>query len=114
MYNFIAEKGKKAYFSKENHDVSFGRSIDDALDSAQEFIAVASNPQHLNRPWPEYEWRRFHQDIRCGLKPSARMISFISGFHPVSLPGPLRYYQSIVFKDNEIEDGLSELARYLF
>jgi len=109
---YFRNKRIKVFFSKESGDVNYSRAIDEALDSAACLVAVSTNPQNLNRPWPEYEWRRFHVDIRCNRKPDGKMVSFIKKFHPSNLPGPLRFYHSVVFNMNNIDEKLRELSKY--
>ncbi|MCH7227949.1 TIR domain-containing protein [Haloferula sp. A504] len=95
-------------------DSDYGKSIDQALQSARCLIAVGRKVEHLVKGWPEYEWRSFHQDILSGNKPDAQLISVISGFDPRSLPGQLRFRESIVCPDpGSLESVFPRLLRFL-
>jgi hypothetical protein len=57
-------------------------------------IAVGSQIKHLTKPWIDFEWRSFHQDILGGKK-DKKIISYISGMDPLDLLRPLRFRTSI-------------------
>jgi 8-oxo-dGTP pyrophosphatase MutT (NUDIX family) len=99
VYEFLSQKKNvSVFFSEESiHDADFLPVIEDAHDQTRSFIAVATDPNFLLRQWPEYEYRRFHVDILNSRKPDGRTVSYISGFAPEDLLGPLRYRQAALF-----------------
>lgn len=111
VHDFLVKQlGKRVFFSEECHDVDYSRAIDQALDAAGWLIAVGTVPQHLGRPWPEYEWRSFHLDILAGHKPAGRLLSFIS-FDPDELPRPLHCKRAIRFDPDNLNRALKELGK---
>ena len=83
--------------------------MDDALDSAQLLIAVATNPKHLTEEWPEYEWRSYFNEMKSKRKPKGSLIPFICGFPPDKLPRPLKEQQAVVADPGQIDQGLEKL-----
>jgi hypothetical protein len=65
------------------------------------------------KEWVKYEWERFHCDILNGRKKNAQMLSYISGFLPQDLPGPLRPREAVRFELARPKASLAKLARYL-
>jgi hypothetical protein len=109
VYEFVLTKNKTPFFYQETSANRWGREIDDALKSAQCLIVVGTDRHRLNRHWPEYEWRTFHNAIQSGKKRrSAKLIPFVLGVNPRALPDTLNYYQVIVC-DN-LEAGLAKLS----
>jgi len=116
VYEFLRVKMKRRVFlSEELHDYHFTRAIDEALLSAHTLVAVGTSPFNLNRRWPEYEYRSFHNYILNDRKPPEKrqLISFVAGFQPVDLPPPLYHYQAVVCDSDNIEAGLEKLASFI-
>ncbi len=113
VYNHLSED-TQVFFSEETiHQSAFAHAVEDALDQARCLIAVATKPQSLKRSWVQYELERFHTDILNKRKRKAELISYISGFEPVELPGPLRTRQSFTFDLAHPEDGLEKLTHFV-
>jgi hypothetical protein len=112
LHDFLTHRNIVSYYSRESiGDSNFHRKIDDALDAARFLIAVGTNPENLKRPWVEYECRAFHQNILNNRNPNASILSFISGFKPIYLPLPLRAYNAIDFKPENIEEDSAKVLK---
>jgi hypothetical protein len=114
VFQFLRRRKIKAFFSEETvDDPNFPRAIDNALDKAECLIAVGSSTDNLKKPWVEYEWRSFYNDILNRRKIDARVVSFISGISPADLPRPLRVNEAIVFDPENLGLSLQKLAKYV-
>jgi hypothetical protein len=109
VYEFVTgTKGLTAFFYEDDPASHWGRQIDDALASAKCLIVVGSDRHRLSRHWPEFEWRSFHNAIQSGKKPrSAKLIPFVVGLNPKSVPTVLSYYRMVVCENLDL--GLSQL-----
>lgn len=112
VYDYLVHSARKrVFFSEESlHQADYGKVIDDALDKAKCLIAVGTNVRHLTKPWVEYEWRSFHQDILSGPKQEAGLLSFVSGCDPRDLPRPLRVREAVQHNPSEPAAALRKLA----
>jgi hypothetical protein len=100
------------FFSAELDHSAWGDMIERALASANCLVAVATDPRHLSKPWPEFEYRLFHIQIRNQKKPkSAQVMSYISGFEPADLPLPLPFYNAHVQDDDQPQTSMQKLIR---
>jgi len=98
------------FFYPNKRHPSFLTAINNALDSAQNMIVVGNNLDNLTQPYVEYEWTNFFKDIKSKRKENALLIPFISeDVKLMDLPRPLREYDPIRFKKNDIKDKLIEL-----
>ncbi len=114
VYDFLGRKSaQRVFFSEETiHDVNYSQVIDDALDSANALVVVATDPAHLKKEWVEFEWRSFHIDMCNGRKGGgARLVPFISGFDPNDLPRPLRVRQVVFWDPHRSARSLGKLAQ---
>lgn len=112
--DFIAERtGKSVFFSPSSDHANFGKAIDGALTTAHSLVAVASDWRHLQRRWPEYEYRAMHVLSRAGKKSEDAVVSYIDGFLPGDLPLPLSYYHSVKHNPDNPEASLNELIPYI-
>ncbi|MBE6688934.1 MAG: toll/interleukin-1 receptor domain-containing protein [Ruminococcaceae bacterium] len=105
LYNALIQRGYKVFFSRESV-TAMGNSdyqdvIDNALDSAQLLIVVASKVEYIESEWLKYEWRSFNADILNGYKPDAQILTFIGGIELHQLPRTLRDKQSYNYADLE-------------
>jgi hypothetical protein len=90
------ETGRTIFLSCDQWHTNYPRVIDEALESATCFVAVASDPTYLQRNWVQYEYRAFHVLATSGRKSSrAQMLSYIDGFDPHALPLPLLTHEAI-------------------
>jgi hypothetical protein len=105
----------RVFFSEETlRHSEFGRIIDQALESASCLVAVGTSAQHLQKPWVDYEWRSFHQDILSGRKPDATLCAFVSDVQDEDLPRPLLFRERIRCGGGQsIRTSLTKLARFL-
>jgi len=111
VHNYLENQMKiSTFFYPYKRHPSFLTAINDALDSAHDMIVVGSNLENITKPWVEYEWMNFFKDIKSKRKENALLIPFISeSVGPMDLPRPLREYDPIRFKENDIKDKLIEL-----
>ena len=102
------------FFSPGLDHSTYAEEIDQALASATCLVVVASQPRHLDKNWPEYEYRLFHVMMRNDKKPKrAQLVSYISGFHHADLPPPLPYYHAVMSKRMRDERAIDELMKYV-
>jgi hypothetical protein len=113
VFELLTRDGTRTFFSpvslEEFGTSAFKRAIDDALDQCQVLVAVGTSREHLESEWVRYEWDGFFHDILMGIKPSARIFSYVKGISPSSLPRVLR--QNQVFENEH--DGLNRLYQYI-
>ena len=115
LSHFLRNKRKKkVFFSEEDiHTYNYSREIDDAIDMAENLIVVGTNPQHMKKPFVEFEWRSFLNDILNQRKREPfQLLSFYS-FPEINLPRPLCMYTAVRFPPDDPEAGFEELARYI-
>lgn len=116
VYDYLKRTtGRRVFFSEKTlRDSVFSRAIDAALVSASCLIVVSSSLRNIMRGWVEYEWRSFHNDICNGRKAQdARVIPFVAGIDPRTLPLVLRYYQVLTFSPEDLGAKLDELRHKL-
>jgi hypothetical protein len=115
VYQYLVSKTtKRIFFSEETkRHADFGREIDEALDSANCLITVASSREHLMKEWVKFEWDGYHRDILSGRKRNAELLSVIFGFDPRDLPRALRFYEALVFDQREPNASLDKLLRFI-
>jgi hypothetical protein len=114
VYEFLTRKKQRVFFSEQNIASYYGRAIDEALLSAKSLVAIGTKHWHLCEPWPEYEYRSFHNYILFKKKPEGtQLLSFITGFAPIELPPPLCHYEAIVANPRNLTPALERLAAYV-
>ena len=112
IHEFVEGIGKTAFFYEKDPGNHWSQQIDRALYSARCLIVAGTDQHRLNRHWPEFEWRTFHNAILSGQKPrSAILIPFVFGQKALGLPIALEYYRRVVCED--LDSGLSELGRLI-
>jgi hypothetical protein len=115
VYSYLRKVDIPTFFSDEEISTcDYHAEIDEALQSASNLVAVATNPQHLRKHWVNYECRAFHI-LRgdCADPKDKQLFSLITGFDYSELPLPLRAYESISFDPKRMTTGLKELAKFL-
>jgi hypothetical protein len=108
-----ASPGRRVFFSDCTLDHGpFARQIDRALDTASAFVAVASRPEHFERPWVRYEWESFHNDILSGRKKEedTPFIAFVSGVALRDLPRPFMQREALDAGGGRLEEALARLC----
>jgi len=116
VHNYLENQMNiSTFFYPYKHHPSFLTAINNALDSAQNMIVIGNNMENLTKSWVEYEWTNFFKDIKSEpKKKESLLIPFISEkLNPRDLPRPLREYDPIRFKENNIKDKLIELDKTL-
>jgi hypothetical protein len=115
VFMYLCNKGYNVFFSDETmHHSNFGTEIDNALRKAKTLILVGSEPGHFYKPWVQYEWQSFHNDILSKRKPGkTQLITFTKKPNMKSLPRPLTYRHIIDYSKKPWEESLSELNNLL-
>ncbi len=115
IFDFLRERGQRVFFSDETlHQAAFGRDIDAALESARALVVVGLRSDHFMKPWVDFEWRSFHQDILGGRKPvDAPLVSVTGDVDPNSLPRPLANRQVLRWNQTAPQLVLNKLDRLL-
>lgn len=98
LYDELVARQVHAFFSSSTL-LSLGQSvykkaIDEALESTQVLIVVATSTDFLNSEWVKYEWESFHQDILSGSKKNAQIIPYLASFSREETPRSLRDFQT--------------------
>jgi hypothetical protein len=100
IHDHLAGQGLRVFLSAVSLEklgvAAYKKAIDEALDSAQVLVAVATSAEHLESQWVRYEWESFFNDILSGRKPKGRVFSYVSGVDVNTLPRTLRQNQAIV------------------
>lgn len=105
LYEKLAERKIKAFFSHESiqkrGDPSFESAIDEALGSCSVFVAVGSCKDFLNSRWVKYERETFHAMMMSGSKGNkSGMFSYVPpSFSHLDLPPMLASYGSYTDSD---------------
>jgi len=114
VYEQIGTSGRHPFFSDVTLTCGgFADQIDEALDSAQAFVAVASRAKHLEKSWVKYEWRQFQNDVLSGKKPKAPFFAFVTAVNPQDLPRPLRLNQAITADPANLKPAFDKLAEFI-
>lgn len=112
VFEYLSRRcGCSVFFSEEAiYRSSFGKEIDEALESASYVVVVGTRIEHLRKGWVEYEWRSFHQEILSGHR-TGSIVPFVSGVDLLDLPRPLRSSQIVDYEPGGLEEALGRLRR---
>jgi hypothetical protein len=115
VFAYLCNEGHNVFFSDETmHRANFGTEIDNALKNARSLVLVGSEPSHFYKPWVQYEWQSFHNDILSRRKPlKTPMVTFTQKPRLNSLPRPLTYRHIIDYSRKPWEESLRELNNLL-
>ncbi len=115
VYQFLERRGLRPFYSRESiRDPDWDRVVNNALETADLLIAVATNAENIKRPYADYEWRSFHHAILDKRKPDGKIVSLLSGCERRDLPLELLYGREVVeCPPGNMEQGLQELSRFL-
>lgn len=115
VFNYLCNEGYNVFFSDETmHHSNFGTEIDHALKHARSLVLVGSEPGHFYKPWVQYEWQTFHNDILSRRKPmKTPLVTFTKKPNLKSLPRPLTYRHIIDYSKKPWEESLKELNKLL-
>jgi hypothetical protein len=112
VYDQLRQEGQhRVFFSDVTSDHGpFARQIDRALDTAWAFVAVSTCLDHLYKPWVQYEWESFHNDILSGRKPlQTPFVAFVVGIDPYQLPRPFRERHAVQAEAAGLDEALQRL-----
>ena len=69
VYGFLREQGISAFLaSKELEKIGeaqYADAIDEALDSSDNLIVIASSLDYIKSMWVHYEWMTFSNDLKA-------------------------------------------------
>jgi hypothetical protein len=105
----------RPFFSEESlYHTDFGKVIEKALDSARCLVVVTTNPELLEKDYPDYEWRSFHVSMLNRRKPSnAQLVTYISGFDGRRLPYTLAVREWVEHDLMDADASLSRLYKFV-
>jgi len=107
VYDYLWGKGFSVFLSNVSLErlgtSAYKKAIDDALDVARILVAVGTSRENLEWRWVRYEWDSFFNDILSGVKPSARVFSYVEGIRINDLPRSLRQGQTFIHADGSME-----------
>lgn len=97
VYRFLTEHGKTVFLAnlelKKVGNTRYFEIIDDAIDSSEHMIVVATRPEYVQSTYVKHEWTTFANEQNCGRK-SGNLMSVIARDVPVdALPITLRNMQ---------------------
>lgn len=99
IHTFLASKELRKLGDSE-----YREAIEDALESAEHLIILASKPEYIKSKWVKYEWGLFLNAKIDGYK-KGNIITILNGIEPKDISFALRKYESFPyskFKDSII------------
>ena len=113
---FLKATGRKVFFHEESiRAANFGKAIDEALDEARALVVIGTRSDYFYKPWVQYEWRSFHNDILGSRKDeNAPLITMAQDSERKALPRPLLFREIITFEPGTLEPALRRLNEVLF
>lgn len=113
VFLYLKSRGIRAFFAPGRQgNPDFIEAINNALEKANTFLAVGTDPKNLTRSAPNYERGRFEYLDFIGRKKKAKYVSFIT-FDPEKLPRPLDQYEAVCFNKKNVEKKLRVLLVYV-
>ncbi len=98
LYDELNSRGIHTFFSDATlltlGQSIYKRAIDEALESTQILVVVATAREFLESEWVKYEWESFHQDILSGMKRGAQIVPFLGNLSREQTPRSLRDFQT--------------------
>ena len=115
VFTFLRRAGSRVFFSDETlHHTNFASAVDQALEVARAFVVVGTRLDRLQKPWVQYEWMSFHNDILSGRKPgNTPLLTLVSNVDPHAFPRPLCFRQVITCDPIRPEPALRQLRTFL-
>ena len=105
VYNLLVESGLKVFLAdrelSKTGRAEYGEVIDEALDSSEHLIVVASNAEYVRSSYVKNEWRIFLEEKRSGRKSGNIITILTDGVKVSELPVSLRHFQSFPFDQHE-------------
>lgn len=102
VYTFLVEKGIRVFLAdaelRKKGNSEYGKVIDEALESVQHLILIASKNKYILSSYVESEWRTFLEEKRCGRK-NGNLLTILNGINLSELPISLRNQQSFLYED---------------
>ncbi len=113
LYVFLKKLGFKVFFSQETlpklGGSDYRKAIDQALDECSHMIVVGSSVENIKSSWVEAEWGLFINEKRSNRKQGNIITVITENLKIEDLPSSLRYYEVIIFK----QENFSRIAGYL-
>lgn len=100
IYTFLEGQGYRVFFAEKSiplgADSVFKKTIDSALDAAQNMIVVGSDAAHLSEGWVHYEWNTFAVEILSGRKSKSNILTVLNDTVSINdIPIGLRSCQNL-------------------
>lgn len=113
IFSFLEGLGYTVFFAENSiplgADSIFKKTIDSALDEAQNMIVVCSDPVYLQERWVHYEWNTFAVEILSGRKKNGNILTIVSSSVSINdLPIGLRSSQTL-----QIDSYKDTLCKYI-
>ena len=113
VYEALKASAIRVFFSpetlKETARGPYGKSIEEALESAEILVLVGSNREYIESNWVRAEWDSFLEENRSGRKQGELFIVNCGTLKPGNLPLFLRKHQ--MFDADDI--GLERLVQFI-
>lgn len=113
LFQELSKRGINAFYSNvrllQFGEAAYKKAIDEALDEADVFVAVASKKEYLESRWVSYERDSFHNDILSGIKKAESMASYLKpGLSTNDLPRSLRTFEAFT-----VEEGHEKIVAFI-
>ena len=113
LFQELSKRGINAFYSNvrllQFGEAAYKKAIDEALDEADVFVAVASKKEYLESRWVSYERDSFHNDILSGIKKAESMVSYLKpGVSTNDLPRSLRTFEAFT-----VEEGHEKIVAFI-
>lgn len=114
LKNYLVGKRWNVFFSEMNLQSNFPEAIMQALESARALIVVGTQPKHLLKEYPRFEYIAFHHSMLFKKKPeNAQLLTLRAGFPHEELPLPLLIFDSVACNLSEPGQAFEEIEKRL-
>lgn len=121
LYKELKNNNIPVFFSDESL-FELGRSdykkaIDNALNSAELMVVIATQKEYLHTGWVEYEYETFYEDILSNRKKNANIISYTKNINILELPRTLSRLQNYSIENvtiTKIAEYIVNMLHFLF
>lgn len=100
VHDFLSRNGYNVFLADAELQIvgraEYGEVIDEALESAEHLVLLASKPEYVKSTYVKNEWRIFLEEQRCGRK-TGNLLTICNGFDCAKLPISLRNLQTFTY-----------------
>ena len=111
VHDFLSRNGYNVFLADAELRIigraKYGKVIDEALESAEHLVLLASKPEYVKSTYVKNEWRLFLEEQRCGRK-TGNLLTICNGFDFAKLPISLRHSQTFTYDNYQ-----SSIINYL-